>query len=122
MAKIPVVDFKQAQSRNINDRRRAGQQIVEGLHTYGIYHLENHGIADGLREKFFEGLRVYACLPEETRRGHVLQDSWGQRGWAEGEKSVTEEGLDFKGWWFANPALLRAEPAPRAARRRGPTD
>jgi isopenicillin N synthase-like dioxygenase len=101
MSHLPTVDYRAFASGDASRRDEFCRAFGEGLRDFGFGVVAHHPIgAERIARAFALTERLFA-LPEAEKRGHVVPESVGNRGYVPfgGERAVGARVADLKEYW-----------------------
>ena len=64
---IPVIDFSDAFSRDIEKRRKLAKEIYEACVRVGFFYIKNHGVDKSIMENVFSAAKDFFAQPLEDK-------------------------------------------------------
>lgn len=98
---LPVVDFREFARGDRRAQDAFAQAFGDGLRTYGFGVVAEHPITKERIARTFDLCEQLFALPAEIKRGYVVPESQGNRGYVPfgGEKAVGAKVADLKEFW-----------------------
>ena len=106
---IPTVDLLDVRSSDDGRRTRAAEALREGLGTYGLVYVRNHGVAPQAVAALYSSFQRFTSRAPEDKARYARPDLWYQRGWTppNTEVAVASGGQpDLKECYFAAPVAV----------------
>ena len=101
MRSIPVIDYSDYLSSDVQRKKAFVQAVGESLQDIGFFALKNHGIPLGSIEQSYQQGDAFFSLPDEQKRSYLFPDISHQRGYtAFGiEHAKNNPAPDLKEFW-----------------------
>lgn len=78
---IPVIDFSDAFSKDIERRKRLARRIYDACIRVGFFYVKNHGVDDYIMKNVFSAAKDFFHLPIEEKMSIDLNKSPHFRGY-----------------------------------------
>jgi isopenicillin N synthase-like dioxygenase len=78
---IPVIDFSDAFSKDVERRKRLAGQIYDACVRVGFFYIINHAVDDSIMENVFSAAKEFFGLPLEDKLALDLNKSPHFRGY-----------------------------------------
>jgi isopenicillin N synthase-like dioxygenase len=101
MPSIPVVNLSDYSKGTPQERERFIRTFGDGLREFGFVTVDQHAVPLDLTHRVFELSERLFALPEATKRGYILPNSGGARGYTAfgKERAVGAPAHDLKEFW-----------------------
>lgn len=98
---IPSMDLADYTNGSASQRAQFIQDIGQAYEDIGFVAIRNHGIDDSLIAKFYEVVKAFFALPEETKKKYEIEGLGGQRGYTSfGKEHAKHRNTgDLKEFW-----------------------
>lgn len=112
---IPIVSLHGWRHGDAAQRRQWADELCDVCHQVGFLQLVDHGLPDGYLDRYFDALRQFFALPDDTKATIDKRLSRHFRGWERVGAERTNNRVDFREQldvsteWPARPADV--EPA-----------
>ena len=78
---IPVIDFSDAYSKDLDKRKALSKKIYDACVDVGFFYIKNHGVPDSVMKNVFGAAKEFFELPMEDKLAIDLQKSPHFRGY-----------------------------------------
>jgi len=78
---IPVIDFSDAYSKDLDKRKALSKKIYDACVDVGFFYIKNHGVPDSVMKNIFGAAKEFFELPMEDKLAIDLQKSPHFRGY-----------------------------------------
>jgi len=78
---IPVIDFKDAFSKDLEVRKRLAGKIYDACVRAGFFYIRNHGVEESIMKNIFSAAKDFFKLPLEDKMAIDLNKSPHFRGY-----------------------------------------
>jgi isopenicillin N synthase-like dioxygenase len=78
---IPVIDFRDAFSKDLEVRKRLAGKIYDACVRVGFFYIKNHSVEDSIMKNIFSAAKDFFSLPLEDKMAIDLNKSPHFRGY-----------------------------------------